>query len=67
MIDIRRVRTAPRRDFTPRDVARSNAYSDVILTEGEAVEAIQYIEKITDRGMVRHAMSMQVLSRVVPV
>jgi hypothetical protein len=66
MVNTKLVRTTPQRDYTPRDTARSNAYSDVILTEREAVESIQYIESITDRGLARHSMSMQVLARVVP-
>jgi len=66
MVNTKLVRATPSRDYRPDDAAQSNAFSDVILTEAEAVEAMKHIERVTDRGMARHAMHMQVLSRVVP-
>lgn len=66
MVNTKLVRATPHRDYRPTDAARSNAFSDVILSEAEAVEAMKHIERVTDRGMARHAMHMQVLSRIVP-
>lgn len=66
MVNTKLVRSTPQRDYRPSDAAIANAHNGVILTENEAVESIAYIESITDPGLTRHTLSMDVLARVVP-